>query len=204
MTPRTCFLVTTLLLSYCDRTYAQARPTRHGLWMDAAVGSGWLHVSSDTLRGRNQTGMDFIWDFGWTFGSHLRAGVGVDQWTSEWGGTGKQNWITSFNGLIYYYPLAHRTFYLQAGAANADYMVVHAGAERADRVYCSGTAWGLTGAAGWDIPVSETLSLRPLLSYSYGPPRSLHAPDGTLVATGWKQRLVSLDVGFVLHPADSN
>lgn len=172
--------------------------------MDAAVGNGWLHVSSDTLRGRNQTGMDVIWDFGWTFSSHLRAGVGVDQWTSEWGGTGKQNWITSFNMLIYYYPFAHRTFYLQAGAASADYMRVHAGAERADSTYFSGTAWGLTGAAGWDIPVSETLSVRPLLSYSYGPPRSLHAPDGTLIATGWKQHLLSLDVGFVIHPADSN
>ena len=204
MTAKTCFLMSALLLTYCERAHAQARPTRHGLWMDVGLGDGSLHVSSDTLRGRSQNGIDFVWDFGWTLSSRVRAGIGVDQWTSKWGG-GKQNWITSFNILAYYYPLARRTFYLQAGAANADYMVVQVpgGGERADSTYFSGTAWGITGAAGWDIPVHGILSVRPLLSYSYGPPRSLHSPDGTLIATGWRHHLLSLDLGLVFHPKDS-
>jgi len=203
VTAKTCFLVGALLLTYSGSAYAQGHRARHGLWMDAALGNGWVHVSSDTLRGRNQTGMDFTWDVGWTFSSRVRAGVGVDQWTSEWGGSGKQTWITSFNLLVYYYPLARRRFYLQAGATSADYMVVRAGAERADSTYFSGTAWGVTGATGWDIPVRGILSVRPLVSYSYGPPRSLHAPDGTLIATGWKHHLLSLDLGLVLHPRDT-
>ena len=204
MTVKTCLLMSALLLTYCDRAHAQARPTRHGLWMDVGLGDGSLHVSSDTLRGRSQNGIDFVWDFGWTLSSRVRAGIGVDQWTSKWG-AGKQNWVTSFNILVYYYPLARRTFYLQAGAASADYMVVHVpgGGERADSTYFSGTAWGITGAAGWDIPVHGIFSVRPLLSYSYGPPRSLHSPDGTLIATGWRHHLLSLDLGLVFHPTDS-
>ena len=173
--------------------------------MEIGAGPGSLHVSSDTLRGRNQNGLDFIWNFGWTLSSRVRAGIGVDQWTKgDWGGGGKENWVTSFNILFYYYPLARRTIYLQVGAASADYMVVHVpwGGERADSTYFSGTAWGLTGAVGWDI-VHGSVSVRPLLSYSYGPPRSLHAPDGTLIATGWRQHLLSLDLAFVFHPDDS-
>src|SRR6266403_791230 len=176
---RAMLLMSALLVTYCHRAHAQELPTRHGLWMDVGLGHGSLHVSSDTLRSRSQDGIDFIWDFGWTFSSRLRAGIGVDQWTSKWG-AGKQNWVTSFNILAYYYPLAHRTFYLQAGAASADYMVVHVptGGERADSTYFSGTAWGITTAVGWDIPVHGSLSLRPLLSYSYGPPRrELSASD---------------------------
>lgn len=205
LTAKTCLLMSALLVTYCHRAHAQVRPTRHGLWMDVGLGHGSLHVSSDTLRSRSQDGIDFIWDFGWTFSSRLRAGIGVDQWTSKWG-AGKQNWVTSFNILAYYYPLARRTFYLQAGAASADYMVVHVptGGERADSTYFSGTAWGITTAVGWDIPVHGSLSLRPLLSYSYGPPRGLHSPDGTVIATGWKHDLLSLDVALVFHPRDSS
>src|SRR5882762_5994464 len=98
------------------------------------------------------------------------------------------------------------TFYLQAGAASADYMVVRVptGGERADSTYFSGTAWGITTAVGWDIPVHGSVSLRPLLSYSYGPPRGLHSSDGTVIATGWKHHLLSLDVALVFHPRDSS
>jgi hypothetical protein len=173
--------------------------------MDIGGGDGSLHVSSDSVRGRSQIGSDFIWDFGWTFSSRVRAGIGVDQWTSnEWWG-GKENWVTSFNVLVYYYPLVRRSFYLQVGAASADYMVVHVPfeGERADSTYFSGTAWGITGAAGWDIPLQGPVSVRPLLSYSYGPPRNLRAPDGTLIATGWRHRVLSLVVGVVVHPVDS-
>jgi hypothetical protein len=204
VTAKACVLLSALLFTYCNRAHAQARPLRHGLWMDLGLGGGSLHVSSDTLRARTQNGFDFIVDAGWTFTSQLRAGVGIDQWTSKWG-SGKQNWVTSLNILVYYYPLADRTLYLQAGAANADYMAVHVqgGGERADSTYFEGTAWGITGGVGWDIPLHGAVSIRPLLSYSYGPPRSLRSPDGTLIATGWRQHLLSLDIGVVLHPRDS-
>lgn len=204
VTAKTCLLISALLLACFDRTHGQALPTRHGAWMDIGLGEGSLHVASDTLRGRTQNGNDFIWDFGWTFSSRIRGGIGVDQWTSKLG-AGNQNWTTSFNILVYYYPLARRTLFLEAGAAHADYRAVHVpeGGERADRTYFSGTAWGITGAAGWDIPVHGIPLIRPHMSFSYGPPRSLRSPDGTVIATGWKQHLLSLDVAIVFHPEDS-
>jgi hypothetical protein len=135
----------------------------------------------------------------------VRAGIGVDQWMTSWA-AGKNTWLTSFDILIYCYPLASRTLFLQAGAGTANYSVVHDPgffAERADSTFLSGTAWGVTVATGWDVPLHGMFSLRPRLSYSYGSPRSLHSPDGTLLATGWKQGLLSLDVGVVVHPKDS-
>src|SRR6266571_4816510 len=173
--------------------------------VDAVVGLA--HLSSDTLAGQNHNGIDFIFDLGWTLSSRVRAGIGVDQWTSRWG-AGKQTWLTSYNLSVYYYPLAHRTLFLQAGAGGSDYSVVHVpwqllGADRADIVYLSGSAWGATAAADWDARLGKRVSLRPRFSYSYGSPRRLHAADGTLLATGWKQRWLSVDVGLVLHPADS-
>src|SRR6267378_1662566 len=64
LTAKTCFLMSTLLVTYCHRAHAQVRPTRHGLWMDVGLGHGSLHVSGDTLRSRSQDGIDFIGTLG--------------------------------------------------------------------------------------------------------------------------------------------
>src|SRR5207249_9389776 len=109
-------LMSALLLTYNSLAHAQDGPARRGFWMDVALGDGLAHLSSDTLAGQNRNGMDFIWDLGWTLSSRVRAGIGVDQWTSRWG-AGKQTWLTSFNLSVYYYPLAHRTLFLQAAPA---------------------------------------------------------------------------------------
>ena len=159
-------------------------------------------MSSDTLRGRNQSGIDGIIAVGWTFSSRLRAGIGWAQWSSGLG-AGRQTWITSYDILAYYYPFAHAPFFLEAAVGSVDYLVVHAAGERADSVYFSGSAWGPTIAVGWDASLGSMFSLRPRLSYVYGPPRSLHSPDGTLIASAWTQHVLSLDLGFVMHPPDS-
>ena len=202
MTTRTLFLLIALSLTYCGLCSGQSRPERHGIWVDGALGVGQVHMSSDTLGGRSQTGIDGIIALGWTFGSRVRAGIGWAQWTSGLG-SGRQTWVTSYDILVYYYPFAHRPLFLEAALGSVDYSVVHAAGERADSVYFSGRAWGPTVAVGWDASLGSFTSVRPRLSYVYGPPRNLHAPDGTLVATGWEQRVLSLDVGFVIHPPDS-
>src|SRR5947207_13198043 len=78
-------LMSALLLTYNSLAHAQDGPARRGFWMDVALGDGLAHLSSDTLAGQNRNGMDFIWDLGWTLSSRVRAGIGVDQWTSRWG-----------------------------------------------------------------------------------------------------------------------
>jgi hypothetical protein len=202
VTAKTCLLISAFLLTNCHLAFAQARPARHGVWADGALGGGWVHMSSDTLRGRSQNGIDGIMALGWTFSSRVRAGIGWAQWASGLG-VGRQTWINSYDILVYYYPVPDRPFFLEAAVGSVDYAVVHAAGERADSVYFSGSAWGPTVAVGWDASLGSSVSLRPRLSYSYGPPRSLHSADGTLIATGWKQHLLSLDVGFVFHPQDS-
>jgi len=199
VTGRTCSLITALLLAQGHIVSAQAHPERQGVWADLAIGEGWVHVSSDTLRGRSQSGIDGILAFGWTPCSRVRFGVSWAQWSSRWGG-GKQNWITRYDILVYYYPFARNNFFVEAAAGPNDYSVVHVSGEQADTIYLSGHTWGPTIAAGWDAP-GGPFSLRPRLTYSYGPPRNLHS-GGTLLATGWKQHLLSLDIGVVLHAPD--
>ena len=210
MAANTKSLLTVLVFAYCNLANAQTGRERHGIWLDGALGPGWVHVSSDTLQGRNQTGIDGILAIGWTLGSRVRAGIGWAQWTSQWG-AGKQNWVTSYDILVYYYPFPHRTFFLEAAVGSGDYLVVHvpAGGQRADSISLSGSAWGPTVAIGWDASlgrgrsVGSIFSFRPRLSYSYGPPRTLQSGDGTVLATGWRHHVLSLDIGVVMHPPDS-
>src|SRR5438034_9118294 len=116
VTTKISCLMSALLLTYNSSAHAQDGPARHGFWMDVALGDGLAHLSSDTLAGQNRNGLDFIVDLGWTLSSRVRAGIGVDQWTSRWG-AGKQTWLTSYNLSVYYYPLAPRTLFLQAAPA---------------------------------------------------------------------------------------
>lgn len=198
---KTVSLLSALVLAYSDLAYAQARPERYGVWTDLAVGWGWVQMSSDTLRGRNQNDTDFIFALGWTFGSHVRAGLGVAAWAHPLG-AGKEIWINRYEILVYYYPLTRHSLFLEAAAGPVDYSVVHASGETADITYFSGNAWGPTLGVGWDLSPVGPFSIRPRLTYSYGPPRTLHSGD-TLIATGWKLHVVSLGLGVVMHPADS-
>ena len=208
MATKTLALVTALLLTCWGLAATQAHLVRHGVWLDFALGYGWVHVSSDTLQGRSQNGVDGILAFGWTLSSRVRAGVAWAQWSTKWG-TGRQNWITRYDILAYYYPFADRSFFVEAAIGSGDYAVVHASGERADTNFISGHAWGPTVALGWDVrlgtgsSVGTLFSLRPRLSYCYGPSRTLRSPDGSLIATGWRQHLFSLDIGIVMHPRDS-
>jgi hypothetical protein len=200
-------LATALLLTYCDLAAIRSRPVRHGVWLDVAVGYGWVRVSSDTLQGRSQNGVDGILALGGTISSRLRAGVGWAQWSTKWG-SGRQNCVTRYDILAYYYPFVDHSFFVEAAIGSVDYAGVHASGERADSTFISGHVWGPTVAVGWDVQLGtgssewSIVSLRPRLSYSYGPSRTLHSPDGSLIATGWRQRLLSLDIGLVMHQPD--
>ena len=201
MAVKTVSLLNALVLASSHLASAQAPPERYGVWTDLALGCGWVDMSSDTLRGRSENDKDFIFALGWTISSHVRAGIGVAAWSHPMG-AGRETWINRYNILVYYYPFTHRSVFLEAAAGPVDYLVVHASGETADTIYFSGNAWGPTLGVGWDLPLVGGFSLRPRLTYSYGPPRTLHS-DGTLIATGWKLHLVSLDLGVVMHPGDS-
>jgi len=194
-----------LLLMHAGRAYAQGGPVRHGFWLDYAEGQGWAHMTGDTApRSAVHSGGITNIDLGWTFGSRVRVGVGAGQWARELGG-GMETWLTSYGITAYYYPVARRSAFLQVEAGGSYYALVHVpwGGEAADTTYLSGTAWGATVAVGWDVRLGEIFTLRPRLAYSYGAPRSVRSADGTLLAAHWKDELLVIDVGMVLHPPDS-
>src|SRR5439155_12703766 len=131
------------------RTLKMALPDTDSGWMSLLV-TVWPICRAIPSRARTATASTSFSILGGRLSSRVRAGIGVDQWTSRWG-AGKQTWLTSYNLSVYYYPLAHRTLFLQAGAGGSDYSVVHVpwqflGADRADTVYLSGSAWGATAA----------------------------------------------------------
>jgi len=207
VTPRSVLVIAALSLADLTPAHAQDYPTRHGLWGGATLGYGSASLSSDTLPGRHLNGFDVTLDVGWTLSSHARIGIEIDQWTSRLG-AGRQTWLTNYLASLYYYPRTHRTFFVQAAAGISDYADVHLpwaflGSSFADTVYYSGAAWGATAGVGWDIPLGAGSSLRPRVAFSYGWPRNLHSADGSVVATGWAQHWLSVDVGLVFHPGDS-
>jgi len=141
---------------------------------------------------------------GWTFGSQFRAGVGASQWVRELG-SGNEDWITNYGASAFYWPIVHRSVFLEVDAGGSYDARIHLNpdGERADTTYWSGTGWGVALAAGWDARVSDLLTVRPRLAYSHGAPRRVHYADGTLLATHWKDDLLTIDLGLVLHPRDS-
>jgi len=61
----------------------------------------------------------------------------------------------------------------------------------------SGTGWGVTVGLGYDVRLSQWLSIGPRVAFAHGDVGTLHSPVQAPVATGWKQNVLSVSVRII-------
>ncbi len=194
---RLLLILGALVLAEVAPTYAQA--PRHGFWIDLGLGYGSASFSCDTCTGsRRLGGWTGSGGLGGTFSPHVRLGADLRLWWNGLKAGGRLPGIDNGTLSLSYYPRTRGGPFVKGGAGFSHYEVCKGTGDpiepcSRDPSYYSGTGWGVTLGAGWEIPIPRG-ALRPLLEYHHGAASRLHSPNGATVATGWRQRLLSVEI----------
>ena len=198
------FLLLGLLL-FVDVTPIRAQAPRHGVWLDAGLGYGSASFHCDTCtRTQPLGGWSISGGLGGTLSSHFRLGADLRVWLNGLKAGKPLPGISTETLLLSYYPRMLGGPVMELGGGLSHYELCKGKGDPIepcsnDTTYSSGTGWGYTLGAGWEIPIGRNGTLRPLLAYHNGAVRRLHSPDGTAVATRWKQNLLTVELTLVAH-----
>src|SRR5438132_135618 len=117
-------------------------------------------------------------------------GALVDGWTHTTGGATET--MANLTASIFYYPRVSSGFFLTGGAGFSDYRVNTAPS-------ITGTGWGFTAGAGYDLRVGPELSLTPVATYGWGSIGDLSYSDGVFYTSGWKQNFLDFSLSLTFH-----
>ena len=200
---RSIFLVFGLCVVACNTpARAQEDEARRGLWVSADLGYGSARVSCDTCRrGAPLDGLDGLLGVGGTPSPHVRLGAVLEVWEHPLGDSDTFAAITTITAALYYYPRIGSGLFLEVGIGRSDYRVVKGLREgflfENAHTPVSGTGWGVTVGLGYDVRLSQWLSIGPRVAFAHGDVGTLHSPVQAPVATGWKQNVLSVSVRII-------
>lgn len=169
---------------------------RQGFWIGFGGGYGSAHAeaSCEDCQGGDREGSftGFV-KLGGTLNNRVLLGVETNAWIKE------QEAVTltlgSVTGTVTLYPQPSSGFFLKAGAG-ISYVSTDL-QEGTLSVSVSKTGWGVLAGIGYDVCVGRNVSLTPCVNYHYGKPGDLSADGETL--PGWKQNVVSFELGVTFH-----
>jgi hypothetical protein len=181
---------TVLLCSLTTPSVAQTvtGAQRHGFWLAGGVGGGSARVSCDSCGNYSgRGGVSYSIALGATPNMHLRVGAEWRYWVRY---VDTVPLIQTYTALASYYPRPRGGPFVEAGLGLARYSAsVHT-------ILYVGNGFGTSVCTGWELPFRSGFSLRPQVSYLIGAVGTLRTSSGTLVATGWKQRLLLAEIRF--------
>jgi hypothetical protein len=153
-----------LILWQAETASAQQRRTREGFW--AAFGLGYgansmtcganCSVNPDAKGG----GLTLSVKMGGTPSSRLRLGGEVNLWTKDLHGVTES--VGNISGAVYFYPAALGGFFVKGGVGVASLQLTQ-GTSTA-----STSGVGFLAGLGYDIRVSEKVSLSPISNFYWG------------------------------------
>jgi len=183
-------VATVMLLSLTTPSVAQTPigAQGHGFWLAVGVGGGSARVSCDTCGTHSgRGGVSYSIALGATPNPRLRVGAEWRYWVRY---VDTVPLIQTYTALASYYPRPRGGPFVEAGLGLARYSAsFHA-------ILYVGNGLGVSVATGWEIPFRGGPSLRPQVSYLMGAVGTLRRSSGTLVATGWKQHLLLIEIRF--------
>ncbi len=180
-----------------------AQGLRHGLWINVGLGYGSARFSCDTCTGSQRLGgWTVSVDLGGTPSQHVRLGAGVHGWWNGLKAGQELPGIVTVTTVLAYYPRKRADLFVELGGGLSGYVLGKGTGDPIepysnDTTYYSGTGWGLTLGAGWEVRKRRG-AFRPHLAYHYGSVHRLHFPNGATAVTGWKQSLLSVELGFLI------
>ncbi len=188
-------------LVFAEVAPACAQSLRHGVWMNVGLGYGSARFSCDTCTGsRRLNGWTVSVDLGGTPNQHVRIGAGVHGWLNGLKAGQQLPGIVTGTIMLAYYPRKRAGFFVDVGGERSGYGLGKGTGDPIepysnDTTYYSGGGWGFTLGTGWEIRRGRG-ALRPHVAYHYGAINRLHFPNGATAVTGWKQSLLSIELGF--------
>jgi len=183
-------VATLMLLSLTTPSVAQTSigAQRHGFWLAVGVGGGSARVSCDSCGNHSgHGGVSYSIALGATPNRRLRVGAEWRYWVHY---VDTVPLIQTYTALASYYPRPRGGPFVEAGLGLARYSASF------HTILYVGNGLGVSVATGWEIPFRGGPSLRPQVSYLMGAVGTLRRSSGTLVATGWKQHLLLIEIRF--------
>ena len=185
-------LVIAVVLLRCEvPLHAQDSGARHGAWGGLGLGFGTAKFTCDTCHGPWLGGFILMGHFGFTPNPHVRVGFGGSTWEGPWKGKNVPI-IDSWSVLVSYYPRRRGGPFVDAVVGTAHFDLAPNDDFEAPSP-AAGTGLGLTLGVGWTVNGGH---FTPRVYYTFGNVRVLRDASNATVATGWKQHLLVVEVGF--------
>ena len=171
---------------------------RHGFWIGLGVGYGSAVASADCdgCGGENREGsVTGFLKLGGTLNQKVLLGVETNAWVKN-ADDNTTLTLGAFTGTVTVYPKATGGFFLKGGLGTS-----YVSVDFQEDLFSSKIdkwGWGFLVGAGYDLRVWRNISLTPCVNYHYGKPGDIRF-QGVTVFPGWKQDVVSFELGVTFH-----
>ncbi|MDH4132674.1 MAG: DUF481 domain-containing protein [Gemmatimonadota bacterium] len=160
-------------------------PRRSGIWLNLGFGWGSSDFNCDGCTTDRESGVTAQFAVGGTISPQFLIGMESNAWYKEKGGD-KRLIGTSFAAAAYYYPSAEGNLFLKGGVGLASYLFDNGSLTDDQGI-------GLLGGVGYDLPISDKVSITPVATFQYG---IMGDANG---AQGVTQNVISIGAAFTLH-----
>jgi hypothetical protein len=185
-------VVAVFLLSACVLASAQSQQSRPW-WAGVELGDGQLKLTSDQHQSDRGAAFAFGFVGGHRLGEHARIGMQVNGWllqASNLNDPTVGESVSTALAIFDAFPIQKVPLFLRGGTGLAMYSNNHPLASGGH-----GFAW--TAGAGYEIPLTTTAALVPVVSYSLGGFGDVRT--AVEIATNRRYSVIEFKAGFVWH-----
>ena len=200
--------VLVLALGVASPACAQSAFPRQSAWLSLTLEPGWARHTCDQCNPGGpgaRSGSALAFGMGGSPSTKFQVGGQFLLWSRPVAGDTSEG-MGDISAAVYYFPRYRRRFFVESGLGFGLYLygVPHKNGDHviADSGVVEGTSWSswdLTLATGYDIPVGRHVALRSRVAYDYTNIGTVHNPDMSVYATGWKQNLWTAGVWLFVH-----
>jgi hypothetical protein len=169
----------------------QPAPRRAGQWMGFGIGSGFGRVSCAICEANRHGSVSGYLRGGGTLSRRLLLGLEANGWTRS--NDGVDEYLLGLSGAVYWYPNPRRRLYYKAGIGVMRYQIDD-GPGR-----LSSTAFGPSLGAGYDIPLSASVSLTPFASWTIASVGGKIKFNGSTARNDVGLMLIQVGLGLTWH-----
>jgi len=190
MVMRVSAVTAALVVLTAGAASAQRPQTRQGFWIAFGLGYGSAKLSCGGCDAGSDGGATGHIRLGGTLNQRLLLGGDVTGWAKEESGVTATVGAVSF--VAQYYPMPASGLFVKGGVGYSGIVFVATGQE------VTGTGFGLSAGAGYDVRVGRNISITPLVDFLYGGSRELQL-NGTTLLDGVSSTLISFGLGVTFH-----